>query len=45
MAAPLTAEEQAIVNLQQELAETRAHVPQVIDGHEALKAVHAALDF
>ena len=43
-AAPLTAEQQAIVNLQRELAETRSRVQQLIDGHETLKSVHDALN-
>ena len=41
----MTAEQQAIVSLQQELADTRSRVQQLIDGHEALKAAHDALNF
>ena len=41
---PLTTEQQAIVNLQHELADTRTRVQQLIDGHETLKAAHDALN-
>ena len=43
--APLTAEQQAIMVLHQELALMRSHVTQLIDGHEALKAAHDALNW
>ena len=35
---------QAITNLQHELADARARVQQLIDGHETLKAAHDALN-
>ena len=40
----MAAEQQAIVNLKHELADTRSRVQQLIDGHEALKAAHDALN-
>ena len=38
----MTAEQQAITNLQHELADTRARVQQLIDGHETLEVAHDA---
>ena len=43
-AAPLTPEQQAIVILQQELAQTRQTVDQVSNAHNALRAAHDALN-
>ena len=40
----LTAEQQAIVTLQAELAQTRTQVLRVSEAHDALKAAHDALN-
>ena len=43
-AAPMTPEQQAIVILQQELAQTRQVVDQVSAAHDSLRAAHDALN-
>ena len=42
--AAMSAEQQALVIFQQEMAQTRTHVAQLMDSYEALKAAHDALN-
>jgi hypothetical protein len=42
--AAMSPEQQAITALQHELVDTRQRVQQLVDGHEALKSAHDALN-